>query len=171
MRIGYKRVLKSKKDEYDEESWYETLNVEKLFTDYGAEKSQLQELLYYCQPGDIIVVDSLSELSAAKREILDVIQHLAMKGTFIEARQENLDTYNQQGDMLLQLLALMGEASGKILQTEEAPAFFAHPVKDDFEELYKEYKKGRLSKIEMRKALGLSLADINKLIAEKETNG
>ncbi len=171
MRIGYKRIMKSRQADYDPQLWMETLETERIFTDFGAEKTQLQKLLKYCEPGDIIVVDSLKELAAAKREIIDVLQHLAMKGAFIEARQEGIDTYNQQGDMLLQILSLMGEASGKKLQVEEAPDFFAHPVRDDFDSLYEDYKNGSLSKIELRKKLGLSLAAINKLIADKETNG
>ena len=169
MRLAYRKIRNN--ESFDEQQFMIDLNAEKAFIDYDESRSQLKELLMYGMENDVMVVETLYDISLVKEEIVDVLQHLAMKNMYIEARKENLSTENDTGNVMNFILSLMGSLSGKERMEYAAQKEEKHVDADKegmFEQLYLQYINGHLSPVAFRKKLNVTKEELERLIDEYE---
>lgn len=69
----------------------------------------LQEVLRTLEPGETLVVYSLSRLSRSTKETLMIVESLAQKGADLVSLTERIDTSTSAGKMVTRLLAVLAE--------------------------------------------------------------
>ena len=169
MRLAYRKVRNN--EEIDVKAFLKDLDADKAFIDYDESRSQLKELLMYGMENDVMVVDSLYDISSVREEIVDVLQNLAMKNMYIESRKENLSTENDTGNVMNFILSLMGSLSGKEKMEYANNKEEKHEQADKeglFEQLYLQYINGHLSPVAFRKKLNVTKEELERLIDEYE---
>ncbi len=169
MRLAYKKIRND--SDFDQKSFGENLEADKIFIDRDGSDEQLMELLRYGMENDIMVVESLSDISSVNQKVMDILQHLAMKNMYIEARKENLSTVGDTGTVMNFILSMMGHLEGKEEITYANAPEEKHEDADRealFKQLYHQYKSEHLSPVAFRKKLHVSREELERMIDEYE---
>ncbi len=169
MRLAYKRIRNNV--DFDLQEFADNLEADKTFIDQGSSDDQLMELLRYGMENDVMVVESLNDISEVNQKVMDVLQHLAMKNMYIEARKENLSTASDTGNIMNFILSMMGHLDGKEEITYANAPEEKHEDADKeglFKQLYHQYKSGHLSPVAFRKKLHVTREELERMIDEYE---
>lgn len=177
MRVGYARARQG--ETADPASYAALLQAEKVFVDDYGKRSQWQELLLYVQDDDTVVVQDLNDLSASSAELLEMAQVLALKHVRLISINDNVNMEESGGDFAMALLGFLGHVSGRNNEYYKTGANYITPGYireqnatdidwDRFRTLYRWYKAGTMTKIEMYKELGITRQQLNKILAELE---
>ena len=86
MRLAYKKIRND--TDFDLKEFKERLEADRTFIDEEGSDEQLIELLRFGVEDDVMVVESLNDISAVNKKVMDILQNLAMKNMYIEARKE-----------------------------------------------------------------------------------
>ena len=169
MRLAYKKIRND--TDFDLKEFKERLEADRTFIDEEGSDEQLMELLRFGMEDDIMVVESLNDISAVNKKVMDILQHLAMKNMYIEAIKENLSTASDTGNVMNFILSMMGHLDGKeeINYTNTPEEKHEDADKEGlFKQLYHQYKSGHLSPVAFRKKLHVSKEELERMIDEYE---
>jgi DNA invertase Pin-like site-specific DNA recombinase len=82
-------------------------------------RPELQRLMATVQPGDTVIVESISRFARNTRDLLDLVEQLTAKGVEFVSQKENLDTSTPTGKFMLTIFGAVAELErGYILQRQ-----------------------------------------------------
>jgi DNA invertase Pin-like site-specific DNA recombinase len=128
----------------------------------------LQRLLATIQPGDTVMVESVSRFARNTRDLLELIDKLAAKGVDFVSQKEHIDTATPTGKFMLTVFAAVSELERSYILQRQAEGLAiakaqgvhlgrtAAPLPENFDEDVALWQHGELSFQEMLKRCGMS---------------
>ena len=155
---------------------------ENIFLDKQSGKNiarpALQQLMSIVRQGDTVIVESVSRFARNTRDLLELIDKLAVKGVEFVSQKEHIDTTTPTGKFMLTVFGAVAELErGYILQRQaegiaaakRRGVSFGRPLKtlpENFAVLVKEWEQGKLTATQVIKQSGLSRATFYRRIRE-----
>lgn len=187
MKIGYYRCST---DEQNPERQIRLLNdygCEKIYSDMLSGKDRnrkgLSDLLDFIRQDDVLVVESISRLARSTRDLLNIIDEINLKNASFISIKENIDTNTPQGKFMLTVFGALSDLERTQLLQRQAEGIAIAKEKGlykgripkqydkyEFEQLYKQWKKGDITQKYMMKKLNMSRSTLYKLIKRYEHN-
>ena len=184
MRIGYVRVSTLEQNEQRQIEALQQYDIEKWYTEKvsgkNIQREQLQIMIDFVREGDEVYVLDFSRLSRSVSDLLQIVELLQSKNVKLVSLKENLDTSTPTGKLMLTMIGAINEFErANILERQRegiAIAKRAGKYKgrrkqelDKFDDVYTEWKKGRITVVNASKLLGISRATFYNRIKDIET--
>lgn len=187
MKVGYVRVSTEEQNTARQETLMQELGVDRMFLDKAsgknAQRKELQAMLTFVREGDIVVVESYSRLARGTRDLLDIVETLKDRDVAFISKKENIDTSTPAGRLMLTMFAglyqferecmLERQAEG-IREAKKAGKYKGRkPIEVDrikFKTLYAEWKAGKMTAVDMQRALQLKAPTFYRKVKEFEKN-
>lgn len=113
MNLAYIRVSTEEQNEDRQYKAMENLGIEKYFEEKISGKDtnrpKLQELLNFAREGDTIYVKDFSRLARSTKDLLDIVDSLAIGKVKLISLKENLDSSTATGKLMLTMIAAIYE--------------------------------------------------------------
>lgn len=184
-KIGYVRVSTEEQNPARQEEILKEAGCVKIFVDKMSGKDtnrpELQKMLEYVREGDVLYVESISRLARSTRDLLNLVEQLQAKDVAFESQKEKIDTSTPQGKFMLTVFAAMADLEREQIRQRQAEGIAIAkakgkyrgkaPVEYDkilFEELYKQWKDGKITQKYMCEKLGMCKATLYKKIRAYE---
>lgn len=163
MKIGYIRVSTTEQNTMRQEVLLKELGVDELFIDKASGKNtdrpELKRLLTYVRQGDTVIVESISRFARNTRDLLDLIEQLAVKHVEFISKKEAIDTTTPTGKFMLTIFGAVAELEREyILQRQQEGIAIAKAqgkykgrkpiVHPDFEKVVSKWKSGSMTAVE-----------------------
>ena len=116
----------------------------------------LQNLLATVERGDIVIVESVSRFARNTKDLLDLIEKLAVKGVEFVSQKEQIDTSTPTGKFMLTVFGAVAELERGYLLQRQAEGIaaakargvrFGRPIKKppcNFIDLMRQWERGKL---------------------------
>lgn len=186
MNIGYVRVstieqneerqIRAIEDKANIDKWY----IEKVSAK-DINRPELTEMIDYVREGDTIYIKDFSRLARSTKDLLDIIELLEDKKVNLVSLNEDLDTSTATGKLLITMIAAINEfernnllerqKEGIAIAKEKGVYQGRQPIKlnkDQFIELYEDWKKGYITQADMMNKLNISRSTLYRRIKEYE---
>jgi DNA invertase Pin-like site-specific DNA recombinase len=72
-------------------------------------RTELQVLLDFLQPGDVLMVTRIDRLARSMKDLQDIVHELKAKGVSLKATEQPIDTGNAAGKAFLDMLGVFAE--------------------------------------------------------------
>ena len=149
------------------------------------DRPELQKLMEYVREGDVVYVESISRFGRSLQDLLTLINQLNDKGVqFKSLKEGDIDTTTPTGKLVFSIFASLAEFERETIkqrQAEEiaiakAKGVYKGRIKKDvdpvkFRTLYDKWQSGEIKKKYMTKKLGISLATLDRRIAQYRKPG
>ena len=185
MDVGYIRISTEDQNTARQDVLMSQLGVTKVFTDKASGKNTarkgLQEMLDFVREGDTVIVESYSRLARSTRDLLDLVEQFEKKGVNFISKKEAIDTTTPAGRLMLTIFAGIAQFERDctldrqregIAEAKKAGKYKGRkPVAVDmvkFKELYKDWKSGQITAVNMQKQLGLTPPTFYRRVKEYE---
>ena len=186
MNIGYVRVSTVEQNEERQlRAIEEKVNIDKWYIEKVSAKDtnrpKLQEMLDYIREGDKVYIKDFSRLARSTKDLLEIIEYLEEKKVSLISLNENLDTSTATGKMLVTMIGAINEfernnllerqKEGIAIAKEKGVYQGRQPIKlnkDQFIELYEDWKKGYITQADMMNKLNISRSTLYRRIKEYE---
>ena len=184
MNIAYVRVSTVEQNEARQIESLQKYNIGKWFTEKISAKNtnrpKLQEMLDFAREGDTIYIHDFSRLARSTSDLLTLVDSMQRKGITLVSCKENIDTSTPTGKLMLTMIGAINEferanllerqREGIAIAKREGKYKGRQPVRIDqavFDDLYSQYMRREISKVQMAKKLGVSRPTLDKLISSK----
>lgn len=185
MNIAYVRVSTIEQNEERQVKELEKYNIDKWYVEKVSAKDtnrpKLQEMLNHIRAGDKVYIKDFSRLARSTKDLLDIIEYLEDKTVSLISLNENLDTSTPTGKLLLTMIGAINEfersnllerqREGIAIAKEKGIYKGRKPItlnKNQFIELYIDWKKGYITQAKMMEKLGISRSTLYRKIKELE---
>ncbi len=171
MKVGYVRISTREQNTARQDILMEQLGVERVFTDKlsgkNTERPELQKMMDFVRAGDMVVVESFSRFARNTHDLLDLIATLKEKGVRFISQKETIDTDSPAGKLMLTIFGALAQFERETILERQAEGIAiakaegrmtGRPKKatDTFEQVYQDYKDGKISVTKGAKKLGIS---------------
>ena len=171
MKIGYVRVSTKEQNTARQEELMKVLGVNKVFIDRmsgkNTDRPALQEMMVYVREGDSVIVESISRFARNTKDLLELTEQLNNKGVRFISQKENIDTNTSVGKFVLIVFGAIAELEREYIRqrqkegieiAKEQGKYNGRPQKqlDNFEEIYAEWKSGKITATSASKQLDIS---------------
>ena len=188
MKVAYVRVSTIEQNEARQIEALEKHGIEKWFTEKISGKDthrpELQNMLDYVREGDTIYVHDLSRLARSTKDLLEIVEILDNKKVSLVSNKENIDSSTPTGKLMLTMIGAIAEFERtNLLERQKEGIAIAKKagkykgrkpieIEDErFKNLYSDYMKREITKVELAKELNVSRPTLDRMIKEyKETN-
>ena len=184
MNVAYVRVSTADQNEARQLEALEKYHIEKWFIEKVSGKDtnrpKLQELLAFVREGDCVYIHDFSRLARSTKDLLEIIELLAVKNVALISNKENLDTSTATGKLMITVIGAINEFERQNLLERQREGieiakregkFKGGQVKqiDDaaFNAAYEKYKNRELNKTQFAAALSISRPTLDKLLKDK----
>jgi DNA invertase Pin-like site-specific DNA recombinase len=128
----------------------------------------LQKLLATIQPGDTVMVESVSRFARNTRDLLELIDKLAAKNVDFVSQKEHIDTTTPTGKFMLTVFAAVSELERSYILQRQAEGIAvakaqgvhlgrtAVPLPEGFDENVAQWQRGEMPFQEMLRLCGMS---------------
>lgn len=186
MKVGYVRISTREQNTARQDVLMEKLGVERVFTDKlsgkDTQRPELQKMMDFVRDGDVVVVESFSRFARNTRDLLDLTAALEEKGVRFVSQKEAIDTDGPAGKLMLTIFGALAQferetilerqAEGIAIAKEEGRmAGRPKKAKTTFEEVYWEWKAGKVSAAKGAKKLGIARSTWYRKVRELEQEG
>jgi DNA invertase Pin-like site-specific DNA recombinase len=93
--------------------WVGAAGAERIFTDRAsgklARRPQLDALLSYCRPGEVVVITRLDRLGRSLTNLVELVGDLERRGVDLRVLAQNIDTSTPAGRLTFHVLASVGQ--------------------------------------------------------------
>jgi len=118
--LGYARVSTRDQDPTRQVHELTAAGCERIWTDHGvsgtkASRPELDRLIAYARPGDVVTVTELSRLGRGMRALVIQLDDWAQAGIFFRSLTQGIDTSTSTGTLLLGLFSALSEMERAIL--------------------------------------------------------
>lgn len=183
MRIGYIRVSSADQNIARQEVLMKELNVDILFIDKisgkNKERPELKKMMNFVRAGDVVVVESISRFARNTRDLLELVNELTIKGVEFESVKEKINTTTSAGQFMLTIFGAVAQLERDyILQRQREGIEIAKKqgkykgrkkiVRDDFESVYKKWRKGEITAVFAMRKLRMSKTTFYRHVKEYE---
>lgn len=171
MKVGYVRISTREQNTARQDILMEQLGVEEVYTDKlsgkNTERPELQKMMDFVRAGDMVVVESFSRFARNTHDLLDLIATLKEKGVRFISQKETIDTDSPAGKLMLTIFGALAQFERETILERQAEGIAiakaegrmtGRPKKatDTFEQVYQDYKDGKISVTKGAKKLGIS---------------
>lgn len=188
MKVAYVRVSTIEQNEARQIEALEKHGIEKWFTEKISGKDthrpELQNMLDYVREGDTIYVHDLSRLARSTKDLLEIVEILDSKKVSLVSNKENIDSSTPTGKLMLTMIGAIAEFERtNLLERQKEGIAIAKKngkykgrkpieIEDErFKNLYSDYMKREITKVELAKELNVSRPTLDRMIKEyKETH-
>ncbi|MCY3860312.1 MAG: recombinase family protein [Gammaproteobacteria bacterium] len=113
-KIGYARVSTRDQNLDSQRDQLKAVGCERIYeeTYTGSRKgdrAELEAMLAYLRPKDVVVVTKLDRLGRSLRDLLDLVEEINEKGAHLQSLGESVDTSNESGRVLVQIMGMLAE--------------------------------------------------------------
>ena len=186
MKVGYVRISTREQNTARQDVLMEKLGVERVFTDKlsgkDTQRPELQKMMDFVRDGDVVVVESFSRFARNTRDLLDLTAALEEKGVRFVSQKEAIDTDGPAGKLMLTIFGALAQferetilerqAEGIAIAKEEGRmAGRPKKAKTTFEEVYWEWKAGKVSAAKGARKLGIARSTWYRKVRELEQEG
>ena len=124
MKIGYIRISSTDQNTARQEVLMKELGVEQVFIDRMSGKSkerpELKRMMNFVREGDAIIVESISRFARNTRDLLELVEQLAVKNVEFISKKEAIDTTTPTGKFMLTVFGAVAELEREyILQRQK----------------------------------------------------
>lgn len=161
----------------------ETVKIDKWFIEKVSakdrERKELNKLLDYIRTDDTIYIHSLDRLARNTRDLLNIIEILNKKNVKLHSIKDNIDFNSSTGKFMLTILGGVAELERNILKERQKEGIAEAQKKGiyegrkkiklndkQFNELYKDWKKGYITQKDMCDKLSISRSTLYRRIKE-----
>ena len=156
---------------------FKNVFTEKLSGKY-TKRPNLGQLMMAVQPGDVVIVESISRFARNTRDLLDLVEKLSVKGVEFVSLKENIDTTTPTGKFMLTVFGAVAELERGYLLQRQAEGIaaarargvrFGRPIispPENFNSLVKQWERGKLPISEVMAQTGLKEATFYRRLRE-----
>ena len=183
--IAYIRVSTEDQNTARQEELFKAYKIDKFFMEKVSGKNikdrpELQKMMGYVREGDVVYVESISRFGRSLPDLLTLINQLNENGVqFKSLKEGDIDTTTPTGKLVFSIFASLSEFERDTIKQRQAEGIAiaktkgvykgrikkeVDPVK--FKSLYAKWQAGEIKKKHMAKKLGMSLATLDRRIAE-----
>lgn len=120
MLIGYARVSTQDQDAAAQIAALKTFGCELIFQDKSSggrwDRPELHRLLEQLRKGDVLVVWKLDRLSRSLKDVLNLMEKIALSGAGFRSLTETIDTTSPGGRMMMQIIGTFAEFERAMLR-------------------------------------------------------
>lgn len=183
--IAYIRVSSEDQNTSRQEELFKSYNIDKYYIEKVSGKNikdrpELIKMMDYVREGDIVYVESISRFGRSLQDLLNLINQLNEKGVqFKSLKEGDIDTTTPTGKLVFSIFASLAEFERETIKQRQAEGIaiakangvYKGRIKKSidqaqFQSLYIKWKNGEIKKKYMAKKLGISLATLDRRIAE-----
>ncbi len=167
MKIGYIRVSTTEQNTMRQEVLLKELGVDELFIDKASGKNtdrpELKRMLTYVRQGDTVIVESISRFARNTRDLLELIEQLAVKHVEFISRKEAIDTTTPTGKFMLTIFGAVAELEllqrqheGIAIAKEQGKYKGRKPiVHPEFDKVVSKWRSGSMTAVEAMRQLNM----------------
>ncbi|HEX9063267.1 MAG TPA: recombinase family protein [Clostridia bacterium] len=183
-KIAYIRVSTFEQNTERQEIALKEIGMDKYYIEKvsgkNTDRPEFKKMMEYIREGDTLYVESISRLARSTKDLLNIVEQLKIKKVDMVSLKENIDTHTPQGKFMLTIFGALAELEREsILQRQKegiqvAKANgkqFGRPLVSmpkDFENVYNEWKAGKITAVEAFKVLKLKKTTFYKLVKSYE---
>ena len=171
MKVGYVRISTKEQNTARQDVLMEKLGVEKVYTDKlsgkDTQRPELQKMMDFVREGDVVVVESFSRFARNTRDLLDLTATLEEKGVRFISQKEAIDTDGPAGKLMLTIFGALAQFERETILERQAEGIAIAKVEgrmtgrprkavDTFENVYLDYKNGKISAAQGARKLGIA---------------
>lgn len=171
MKVGYVRISTREQNTARQDVLMERLGVERVFTDKlsgkDTQRPELQKMMDFVREGDVVVVESFSRFARNTRDLLDLTAALEEKGVRFVSQKEAIDTDGPAGKLMLTIFGALAQFERETILERQAEGIAIAKVEgrmtgrprkavDTFENVYLDYKNGKISAAQGARKLGIA---------------
>ena len=141
-------------------------------------RTELQTILDFIHPGDVLMVVKLDRLGRSTRDVLNLVHELDQKGASLRILDPAVDTAGPMGKMVITVLGMVAEmelgfikerqAAG-IAKAKKAGVYKGRPVKISVDEVRKLHDKG-MGPSAIAEQLGIGRASVYRVLRPFEAS-
>lgn len=170
MKIGYIRISTTEQNTARQEVLMRDLGVDQVYIDRmsgkNTDRPELKRMMSFVRNGDVVIVESISRFARNTRDLLELIEQLAVKGAEFVSKKEAIDTSTPTGKFMLTVFGAVAELELEyILQRQREGIAVAkaagiykgrkpieHP---EFDKVVRQWREGRFTAVETMKRLDM----------------
>ena len=154
----------------------EVIRQEKVSGRSREGRTELQTVLDFIRPGDVLCVYKLDRLGRSTRDVLNLVHELEQKGASLRVLEPSVDTSGPMGRMVLTVLGMVAEMELGFIKERQAAGiakakaegvYRGRPAKIDHERI-KQLKAQGVGATEIAKAVGCKRAFVYKVLKQAE---
>ncbi|NDW03949.1 recombinase family protein [Jiella pacifica] len=182
-KIGYARVSTTDQDcslqeEALRRAGCDVIRSEKRSGTSTRGREELDTVLSFIRPGDVLVVTKIDRLARSLSDLLKIVEAVREKGAALQATDQPVDTASAAGKAFLQMLGVFAEFETNLRRErqmegiESAKArgvYQGRPAKIDGEEI-KRLKAQGVGASEIAKRLKIARASVYRVLADATTS-
>ena len=184
-RIAYIRVSTEDQNTARQKEAFKNLKIDKYYEEKVSGKNikdrpELQKMMEYVREGDIVIVESISRFGRSLKDLLNLIEQLNEKGVqFKSLKEGDIDTTTPTGKLVFSIFSSLAEFERETIKQRQAEGIAIAKTNGkykgrkviqidntEFVNLYNRWQDKEITKEYMRKRLKVSIATLNRRIAE-----
>jgi DNA invertase Pin-like site-specific DNA recombinase len=139
-----------------------------------AGRAELQTILDFLRPGDVLMVTRIDRLARSIGDLQDIVRAVKAKGAALKATEQPIDTATAAGKAFLDMLGVFAEFETNlrkerqlegIAKAKEAGVYKGRPASIDAAQV-RQLKTEGLGPSKIAKALGIGRASVYRALAE-----
>ena len=144
------------------------------------DRPELQKMMEYVREGDTVIVESISRFGRSLMDLLNLIEQLNEKGVqFKSLKEGDIDTTTPTGKLVFSIFSSLAEFERETIKQRQAEGIAIAKANGkykgrkiieidhtEFVNLYNRWQDKEITKEYMRKRLKVSLATLDRRIAE-----
>jgi len=139
-------------------------------------RTELQTVLDFIRPGDVLCICKLDRLGRSTRDVLNLVHELEQKGASLRVLEPSVDTSGPMGRIILTVLGMVAEMELGFIKERQAAGiakakaegvYRGRPAKIDHERI-KQLKAQGVGATEIAKAVGCKRAFVYKVLKQAE---
>ena len=183
--IAYLRVSTIDQNLARQEEAFKGLNIDKFFTEKVSGKNikdrpELLKMMEYVREGDVVFVESISGFGRSLSDLLSLIEQLNEKNVqFRSLKEGSIDTTTPTGKLVYSIFSSLAEFERETIKQRQAEGIAIAKANgkykgrqrkqvnpNEFVSLYNRWQDGEITKKYMCRKLNVSLATLDRRIAE-----
>lgn len=183
--IAYLRVSTIDQNLARQEEAFKGLNIDKFFTEKVSGKNikdrpELLKMMEYVREGDVVFVESISRFGRSLFDLLSLIEQLNEKNVqFRSLKEGSIDTTTPTGKLVYSIFSSLAEFERENIRQRQAEGIAIAKANgkykgrqrkqinpNEFVSLYNRWQDGEITKKYICKKLNVSLATLDRRIAE-----
>ena len=179
MRYGYARVSTTDQNAATQEdalrqAGCSIIRVEKKSGTSRSERSELNILLAFLRPGDILMVTRIDRLARSIADLQTIITEVKAKGAQLQCTEHPVDTGTAAGKMFLDMLGVFAEFETNlrkerqlegIAATKERGVYKGRKASIDRKQIHEMHREG-ISPTEIAKRLGIGRTSVYRCLSD-----